>query len=169
MDPAIIADQDNKLKPDASAGIWVYGPRYFVGVAAQQLLGQTISFTDDNKYDQGKQVPHFFATAGVKLFLGEDIAAIPSVMVKYVSPAPTSLDLNMKFAFRDRFWIGGSYRKNDSFSALAGFNVSSLFSLSYSYDFTTSELRSVSDGSHEIVLSLLLNNRYKVTCPQKTF
>ncbi|MDF3076668.1 MAG: hypothetical protein K0S09_557 [Sphingobacteriaceae bacterium] len=169
VDPAIIADQNNRMKPDASAGIWVYGPRYFAGISAQQLLGQSISFTNDNKYDQGKQVPHIFATAGIKLFLGEDIAAIPSIMVKYVSPAPTSLDLNMKFAFRDRFWIGGSYRKNDSFSALAGFNVSSLFGLSYSYDFTTSELRSVSDGSHEIVLSLLLNNRYKVTCPQKTF
>lgn len=169
VDPAIVSGENNRLKPDASVGIWLYGPRFFVGFSSQQLLGQRISFTNDQSYTQGKQVPHIFATAGYKVFVSDDIAAIPSVMFKYVNPAPTSLDMNLKFAFRDKFWIGGSYRKNDSFSALAGFNVSSLFSLSYSYDFTTSDLRTVSSGSHEIVLGLLLNNRYKVTCPQKTF
>ena len=37
------------------------------------------------------------------------------------------------------------------------------------YDITTSQLNTVSNGTHEIVISLLLNNRYKVTCPQHTF
>jgi type IX secretion system PorP/SprF family membrane protein len=107
-----------------------------------------------------------FATAGYKFIVGDNIGVIPSIMVKKIDPIPLSIDMNLKMAFRDRFWLGGSYRKDDSFSALAGFNVSSLFSLSYSYDFTTSDLRTVSNGSHEIVLGLLLNNRYKVTCPQ---
>ncbi|MXV15938.1 PorP/SprF family type IX secretion system membrane protein [Hufsiella ginkgonis] len=169
VDPAIVEDENNRVKPDMGAGIYVYGARYFVGLSAQQLLSRRINFTNDDTYTQGKQVPHFFGTAGYKFFLNEDIAAIPSVMVKYVSPAPTSVDVNMKVAFRDKFWLGGSYRKNDSFSALAGFNISYLFNLSYSYDFTTSDLRTVSNGSHEFVLGILLNNRYKVTCPQKTF
>lgn len=169
FDPAIMPSENNRIRPDLGAGIWVYGPRYFAGISAQQLLGGPLAFTNEPGYSQGKQVPHYFITAGYKFNVSEDIAAIPSAMVKHVSPVPLSVDMNMKLAFRDKFWIGGSYREGDSFSALAGFNVSYLLNLSYSYDFTTSDLRSVSDGSHEIVLGLLLNNRYKVTCPQKNW
>ena len=169
IDPAIVENQNQRLKSDLSAGIWIYGPRFFVGVSGQTLLGRTLSFTDDETYTQGKSLPHYFATAGYKVLLGDDLAAISSIMFKYVDPAPVSFDLNLKLAFRDRLWMGGSYRKGDSFSAIAGFNVSSLFGLGYSYDFTTSQLGSVSNGSHEIVLSLLLNNRYKVTCPQRNW
>jgi len=168
-DPAISDNNERQLQPDLGAGVWLYGPRYFAGVSAQQLLGRQLDFSDYAEYNEGKQVAHVFMTAGYKFYLGEDIAAIPSAMVKLVSPVPVSLDLNMKLAFKDKFWLGGSYRKDDSFAALAGFNVGHFFNLSYSYDFTTSNLRTVSNGTHEIVLGLLLNNRYKVTCPQKNW
>jgi type IX secretion system PorP/SprF family membrane protein len=168
-DQAIPDNNDNQIQPDLGAGIWLYGPRYFAGISAQQLLGRPLNFSDYSEYNEGKQVAHFFMTTGYKFYLGDDIAAIPSAMVKVVSPVPVSLDLNMKFAFKDKLWLGGSYRKDDSFAVLAGFNVGHFFNLSYSYDFTTSELRSVSNGTHEIVLGLLLNNRYKVTCPQRNW
>lgn len=169
IDPAIVENENQRIKPDLGAGIWVYGPRYFFGVSSQQLLGQRLSFTNDENYNLGREVPHYFITAGYKVLVNDDIAAIPSLMVKYVKPAPTSVDINLKFAFRDKFWLGGSYRKDDSFSAMAGFNIGYLFNLGYSYDFTTSDLGSVSNGSHEIVLGLLLNNRYRVTCPQRNW
>jgi len=161
-DPALSRALVNQVKPDLSVGLWLYGARLFAGISAQQILPQTLSFSGDNQYNQGKEVPHFFATAGYKFFVDEEIAVIPSVMVKYVQPSPTSVDLNVKFAFKDKLWLGGSYRKDDSFSAMAGFNISKMVNLTYSYDFTTSELNQVSNGSHEIVLGLLLNNIYKV-------
>jgi type IX secretion system PorP/SprF family membrane protein len=168
-DPAISTIGNGSTKPDLGAGIWLYGSRFFAGVSGQQLFGQTLSFTKDGEYKQGKAVRHFYLTAGYKFFLIDDIAAIPSIMVRNVSPVPNSYDANLKLAFRDKFWLGGSYRYNDSFSALAGFNVGSLLNLSYSYDFTTSELGNVSNGTHEVILGLLLNNRYKVTCPQRNW
>jgi type IX secretion system PorP/SprF family membrane protein len=168
-DQAIMDNNNNQIQPDLGAGLWLYGPRYFAGISAQQLLGRPLSFSDYADYNQGKQVSHWFITAGYKFYLSEDIAAIPSAMLKVVKPVPVSLDLNMKFAFKDKLWLGGSYRKDDSFAVMAGFNVGHFFNLGYSYDFTTSELQSVSNGSHEIILGLLLNNRYKVTCPQRNW
>lgn len=169
-DPAL-RNYENRIQPDLGAGVWLYGPTYFAGISAQNLLGRPISFAEESEefYGKGKEVPHLYLTGGYKFFLAEDIAAIPSTMIKYVSPAPLTVDVNMKVAFMDRFWIGGSYRKDDAVSGMAGFNLGSLFNLSYSYDFTTSDLQSVNNGSHEIVLGLLLNNRYKVTCPQKNW
>ncbi|MBO9672064.1 MAG: type IX secretion system membrane protein PorP/SprF [Sphingobacteriaceae bacterium] len=162
IDPIMNRALINQIKPDLSLGLWLYGARMFAGVSVQQILPQKLSFTGDNNYNMGKEVPHYFATGGYKFFIDDEISAIPSVMIKYVSPTPVSFDLNMKLAFKDKIWLGGSYRKDDSFAAMAGFNIGKMVNLTYSYDFTTSQLNQVSNGSHEIVLGLLLNNIYKV-------
>ncbi|RYE31230.1 MAG: type IX secretion system membrane protein PorP/SprF, partial [Sphingobacteriaceae bacterium] len=90
-----------------------------------------------------------------------------SVMFKYVKPVPSTFDLNLKMAFQDKFWIGGSYRRNDAIAAMAGINVGSFLNLGYAYDFTTSNLNTVSNGTHEIILGIMLNNAYKVICPRR--
>lgn len=161
-DPALNNTITSQVKPDLGLGVWLYGSRFFAGASVQQILPQKLTFTSDPNYNAGKEVPHIFVTAGYKWMVDEQIAAIPSFMIKYVSPTPLSVDLNLKLAFKDRIWIGGSYRHNDSFSAMAGLNVSRLVNLTYSYDFTTSQLNKVSYGSHEIVLGLQLNNVYQV-------
>ncbi|WP_316838837.1 type IX secretion system membrane protein PorP/SprF [Pedobacter gandavensis] len=167
LDPAISENANNKLQPDL--GLWLYGPDFFAGISAQQLLNRPITFTNENGYNKGKQVPHVFVTGGYKYFISDEIAVIPSLMFKYVAPTPLSTDVNLKVAFKDKFWLGGSYRSNDAAAINAGFNIHALFVLGYSYDFTTSELGRVSNGSHEVVLGILLNNRYKVSCPQKNW
>jgi type IX secretion system PorP/SprF family membrane protein len=168
-DPAVNGGNYNQFKPDIGLGIWAYSSLYFIGASVQQLIPQTISFSSNSTYNTGKTVPHFFFTGGYKFFMTDDITLLPSVMVKVVNPVPVSFDVNLKMAFRDHFWIGGSYRQNDAVAAMIGFNLGSFMSLGYSYDYTTSNLNTVSNGTHEIVVGIFLNNRYKVTCPQHTF
>ncbi|MBC7652868.1 MAG: type IX secretion system membrane protein PorP/SprF [Oligoflexus sp.] len=157
----------NRIKPDLNVGIWLYSAEFFFGASVQQVLPQTLSFSSQSSYNTGKTVPHSFFTAGYRFWLSDDVTIIPSVMVKYVNPVPLGIDFNTKVSFRDKFWIGGAYRKDDSYSGMLGFNLGSLFNVGYAYDFTQSALNTVSRGSHEIVLGLTLNNRYRVTCPQK--
>lgn len=169
FDPAVDNANNAQWSPDVNLGVWAYASTYYFGVSVQQVLPQTLYFSTNNKYDQSKTVPHYFFTAGYKLFLSDDLTLLPSFLIKEINPVPVTYDVNMKVSFKDIFWVGGSYRHNDSFGILAGFNLSSLINVGYSYDITTSALNTVSNGTHEIVLSLLLNNRYKVTCPQHTF
>lgn len=156
----------SQLKPDLGVGVWAYSADYYVGVSALQVLPQNLYLTTGSQATQIKTVPHYFLTAGYRLHLGDDVTLLPSALLKFIDPAPATFDINMKLSFRDRFWFGGSYRKDDSYAVLAGFNLSSLVNVSYSYDITTSALRTVSNGTHEIVLGILLNNRYKLTSPQ---
>jgi type IX secretion system PorP/SprF family membrane protein len=158
-DPALTNTIQRQLKPDLNIGTWFYGPKLFIGASIQQILPQKLAFGDAGK---GKEVPHFFLTTGYKVYLDDEIFIVPSFMFKKVNAIPLGMDANLKISFKDRFWLGASYRKNDSYSALAGFNFSKLINLTYSYDVTTSALNTVSNGSHEIVLGLQLNNVYKV-------
>ena len=82
---------------------------------------------------------------------------------------PLSAEANLKVAFSDKFWLGGGYRRQDSFSANFGVNLGYLLNMAYAYDFTTSKLNTVTRGTHEFVLGILLNNRYRVNCPQKNW
>jgi type IX secretion system PorP/SprF family membrane protein len=168
-DPTINSIAGAQWKPDLGVGVWAYSSNYFFGASVQQILPQNLYVTTSTTAVQNKTVPHYFVTGGVKLFVSDDITLMPSALLKFIAPVPVTFDVNMKMSFKDRFWIGGSYRRNDSYAALVGFNLSSLINVGYSYDFTTSALNTVSHGSHEIVLGILLNNRYKVTCPQHTF
>lgn len=170
-DPAITNGYNNaQWKPDVGAGVWLYSSTYFVGLSARQLLPQKYYFSESRTtYTGSNSVPHFYLTAGAKLFMTDEITFMPSIMVKRTAPVPLTYDVNGKFNFQDKFWIGGSYRHNDAAALLAGFNLNSLINVGYSYDITTSALNTVSRGTHEIFLGLMLNNRYKVTSPQHGF
>lgn len=168
-DPFLANSNYRKIVPNLSMGIWVYGSRFFGGLAIHQLLPNSLAFVANNTAVEEKRQPQLFISAGYKLFLGDDIAVLPSVLFNYSAAMPLSVDANLKVAFKDKFWLGGGYRRDDSFSANAGFNIGYLFNVGYAYDFTTSQLQTVSQGTHEIVLGILLKNRYKVTCPQKNW
>jgi type IX secretion system PorP/SprF family membrane protein len=172
IDPAIPAAIGNirKLKAELSAGLWLYSSSYFLGISAQQIIPQKMELVDNN-YDNTMLVPHVFATAGYRFFLSDEVSALPSVMVRYVPSQPVFFDANIKLQYLDRFWIGGNIRIKEGFAAMTGFNVSSLFNISYSYEVNNSRylLQTQQRGSHEIVLGFLLGNKYKDTCPRNVW
>ena len=171
VDPAIYSSGDlNQLKPDFGAGVYVYSADYFVGVSAQQMITQKIYFSDNTLRQQDSRlVPHIFATAGYRFLITDDLSGLPSVMGKYISPLPFQLDLNMKVQYRDVFWLGASYRFEDSFAGMLGVNVSNTFNFGYSYDYSISKLNRVSRGTHEIVFGFLLGNKYGDWCPRNVW
>ena len=168
-DPAIANGNNSQWKPDLSTGVWLYAANYYVGASVQQLLPATLYFSTNNAYNQSKTVPQYFLTAGVKIFLTDDVTLLPSFLIKEIKPVPFTFDVNAKLAFQDKFWVGGSYRRGDSFGVLAGLYISNFVNIGYSYDITTSALNTVSNGTHELVIGILLNNRYNVRSPQHSF
>lgn len=153
-----------KIRPDLSAGIWMYSADYFLGLSAQQIIPQKVSFVDDTL--GFKLVPHLFATGGLRFLLNDDINAIPSLMIKYVSPLDPQVDANVKFQYRDLVWIGGSYRFKYGYAGMLGLNVGNTFNVGYAYDYTTTKLQTASRGTHEIIIGFLLANRYNDSCPR---
>jgi type IX secretion system PorP/SprF family membrane protein len=153
-----------KIRPDLAAGIWIYSADYFFGISAQQIIPQKVSFVGDSL--GFKMVPHLFLTTGYRFLLTDDINALPSVMLKYVTPLDPQLDANIKIQYRDLLWIGGSCRFKYGYAAMLGLNVSNTFNIGYAYDYTTTNLGTVSKGTHEIIIGFLLGNRYDDSCPR---
>ena len=159
----------SKMKPEIGAGLWLYSARYFIGASVLNIIPGKAKFVKDDKYGE-TFTPNYFATAGYKFAMTDDISVLPSAMLQYWQPQLTSIHANVKFQYQDFLWIGGSYRFADlvgGYSGMIGVNVGNTFNISYAYEHsTTSRLQTFTKGTHEIVLGFLLGNKYKETCPR---
>lgn len=166
-DEAVIS----KVRPHLSAGLWLYAADYFIGISAQQIIPQKIPFNYQTENSAGKLVPHFFASAGYRYLVNDDINVLPSVMVKYIASTPTTpqFDLNVKLQYQDLFWVGGSYRLKDGYAAMIGLNTGNVFNISYAYDFTKTPLNTASKGTHELIIGFIIGNQYGDTCPRNVW
>ncbi len=151
-DPVITTGEVINFTPDVNLGFYLYGSQFFLGGSMQQVVKQKLSFNDIS--DKSAEVSHYFLTGGYRFFVGEDISFTPSVMAKYVAPFPLSYDLNLKVSFRNNFWLGGSFRRKDAFSVLAGFTINKMLDAGFAFDSNISPIKTINSGSHEFVLGL---------------
>ena len=155
-DNALVSSQ-SKFMPDATAGIWGYSNHYYFGISTFQLFGNKVDFYDgEGQQEEGNLARHYVATAGYKFDLDADTnwVLVPSFVVKGVIGAPIQFDINTKLRFKDKYWLGVSYRHKDAIAAMAGITAKDLLDISYSYDFNTSNLNGFNTGTHEIMVGL---------------
>jgi type IX secretion system PorP/SprF family membrane protein len=154
FEPALAEGSTVKWIPDVNVGVYLYAHQFFLGASMQQVMKQKLVF--NNNYEDGLEVSHYFINGGYRFWVTEDLSFTPSVMFKYIKPLPVGIDLNLRMSYRNNFWLGGSYRRKDSFSAIMGFTISKTLDAGYAYDITRSSLNTVSNGTHEIVIGLKL-------------
>jgi type IX secretion system PorP/SprF family membrane protein len=165
-DPAFLAGDYNQAKPNVTAGVLLYSKRFYVGASSAQLFQDELSarFGESEENSARSRVHHTF-TSGYKIYLTPGLSVLPSVLLKYASPAPLAIDANLKLQYQDRFWVGGSYRPKQTLVALAGINLNNLLQVGYAYDIGKGGMNHYSSGSHEVVIGFLLHNRDKVFSP----
>ena len=145
------ANDINNTYPNVGAGAFLYGDNYYFGLSVPNMLNSV--HLDENGLQYGSEVNHYFVTAGYVFQATDDIKIKPSTMIKSAFGAPTSIDLNLNALFMEKFEVGASYRTEDSFSGLVGFQVSPFLRIGYAYDSVMSELSAVASASHEVVIT----------------
>ena len=63
-DDILASAQENNLFPDAGFSFYLYGPNYFFGASAPQLIRNQLDFDNSIKDPTGRLTSHYFATAG---------------------------------------------------------------------------------------------------------
>jgi type IX secretion system PorP/SprF family membrane protein len=151
-------DNVSNILPNLGAGLYLYSNKFYAGLSAPEVISydpnRTLSLdVEKEAKDLYNQVRHYFVATGVVVPLsGNDLMMRPSILVKYTKNAPVESDFNLMFILNERVWIGGSYRTGDAIAAILELQLTKQLRLGYSYDFTTTEIKHYSDGSHEIML-----------------
>ena len=144
------------LMPDFGAGIYVYSTdkKWYVGASVPQILQQKIKFFDNTTTSLSKLATHVYATAGYKFSINDDFKIEPSACLKYVKPAPLQFDIGLRAIYQDRIWIGGAFRYLDAVSAMVGYTMQENITFAYSYDFTMTNIKKYSTGTHELMIGI---------------
>ncbi len=94
--------------------------------------------------------------------IGQNLKFKPTVLLRYAINAPISAEITGQFIIKDKLWIGGMYRLNESAGAILGLQVSKQIRLGYAYDYSLSKLSGYDGGTHEIMVNYIFSYKNKV-------
>jgi type IX secretion system PorP/SprF family membrane protein len=155
-DNVISGGVEKALIPDFGAGIYAYSTdkKWYVGASVPQIMQSRVRFSDYTYTGLSRLATHYYVTGGYKFSLGADFKVEPSACLKFVQPAPFQFDLGLRAIYKDKIWIGGAYRHLDAVSAMVGFIMQENITLAYSYDFTMTNIKKYSTGTHELMIGI---------------
>ena len=148
--------------PDFGFGAyWYEEGKFYLGVSTPQFIQSKISFTENNTQSLSSLTIHYFLNGGYTFHLNSNFDIEPSVLLKFAAPVDMQLDIGTRMIFKENVWLGAVYRTQDAISVLIGYTTSDdKLSFGYSYDFTQSNVRNFSTGSHEIMLSVKFGKKH---------
>jgi type IX secretion system PorP/SprF family membrane protein len=145
------------LTPDFSAGFYLYNDKFWVGFSALQIQQSKLKFFDYMSNTTSVLNRHYYGMAGYRFNLGDDFILEPSILTKYVTPVPFQFDAGARIIYKDKIWLGGAYRHLDAITAYTGFVIRENLQIGYAFDFTSTNLRNYSSGTHELILAIRFN------------
>ncbi len=148
-DPLIPETKESFVAFDAGFGLYYNTDKYHIAASVTHITQPKIKFSKGTPYVSR----HYYLTAGYTLQLPDpSLEVLPSVFAfsdgKEVQFAITSL-----IRYNKKVWGGVSYRAGDALIGIVGLELFNGIRLGYSYDFTISDIRKNSNGSHEFMIN----------------
>ena len=148
-DPEIPKSSVVGMSFDMNVGLFYSTPTYYAGLSYLHLNNPTVNWGDKSEF---KEFGTLFLTGGYNLILANPKYVLkPSTLFK-TDYSSWQLDLSSRLEYDNKYWGGLSYRVQDAVVVLAGINIAGGLSIGYSYDLPTSQIITVSSGSHEIIV-----------------
>lgn len=140
--------------PDFNFGASYTTTKYYVGFAMTNLLRGSLLFadtTDTKRHELG----HYFLTGGIKFPLNKDWTLEPSAFIKSSDMLFKSIqmDLTTRVYYKGDYWAGLSWRTGDAIILMMGLRYDKFY-FAYAVDFTLTDIRKQSYGTHELTLAV---------------
>lgn len=147
-------EQVSRFYPTIGAGLFMYSDQWYLGASAPNFLTEGIYNDDVASIVEDKLQFNFIG--GYVFDLSDGLKFKPAFLVNMLQGAPVNINVSTNFLISDVVTAGVSYRVDNAFSGLAGFQISNSTFLGYSYDYNTNPLGEFNNGSHEIILKFYL-------------
>jgi type IX secretion system PorP/SprF family membrane protein len=173
-DDNLLTSYRTSIVPDFGTGVYFYKKnRFYFGVSAPQIYQAPIKIYNDNPTNS-KIVTHLNINGAYKFDIGNDFKVEPSLLMKYVARTPLIIDLNVRGIYKDQVWLGVGYRSwivngvnSEAFTAMLGYMYKDYLMFGYSYDFSATNIKRYSTGTHEVMLGLRFSRKQASTWEAK--
>ena len=121
-------------------------PRLLNTKKAKNELGYSMVATDS---------PHIYLSGGYDIPLQGEFSTLvlkPSAMLRYVAGAPVSLDITTLLQIDKTFELGGMYRTDKAYAAMATVLISNRLLFGFAYEMSTQPTLAAARNTNEILL-----------------
>ncbi|HUX55423.1 MAG TPA: type IX secretion system membrane protein PorP/SprF [Bacteroidales bacterium] len=153
-DPLLNSYDRSVFIPDFNFGTSFTTSKYYVGFAMTNLIRGSLIFGDTSSTAR-TELGHYFLTGGVKFPLNGDWLIEPSALIKSSDMLFKSfqMDLTGRVYYKDDYWAGLSWRTSDAIVMMLGLKYDRFY-FAYAFDFTLTDIRKQSFGTHELTLAV---------------
>ena len=137
------------------AGFLLYTQQYYFGFSYLPIASLEIK---SNETDINEPAYRGVFQGGYSFPLSSNMDFKPSILALWQTDNTFLIDYNIKVYIEQKIWFGLTYRDVKSMIGIVGFNLNERLGASYSYELSANKMRQFSDGSHDLVLSVRLNN-----------
>ncbi|NLJ44456.1 MAG: type IX secretion system membrane protein PorP/SprF [Bacteroidales bacterium] len=139
---------------DFNFGVSYTTPKYYAGFAMTNLLRGALMFSKGSDNDN-TELGHYYLTGGIKFPLSGNWMIEPSAFIKSSDMFFKSiqLDITSRIYYKNDYWAGVSWRTNDAIIVMLGLKYDRFY-FAYAFDFTLTDIRRQSLGTHEFSLAV---------------
>ncbi|MEW6468763.1 MAG: type IX secretion system membrane protein PorP/SprF [Bacteroidota bacterium] len=153
-DHVFASDIQGRVIPNIGSGVYFFTERFYCGFSVPNLVQyKPGTFLSAEMNNAPQWVRHYYMQSGYSYTVSDNLTVKPSFLLKYVPAAPVQADLNVNVTLKKLVTVGVLFRTGDSFAGILELNLMKNLRLGYAYDYSFTDIRKYSAGSHEIRLA----------------
>lgn len=156
IDSTIPFDQTSATAMNFGLGFYYEGKDFFIGASLPQLLRNSITSELYKSFSQLSPLQTYYFMGGYVFHLNNNISLKPSILISYLPNAPIEADFNLSALFLETFWIGASYRLEESASLFIQVPIRKQIKIALGADYALSDINQFTKGSFEVMLEYTL-------------
>jgi type IX secretion system PorP/SprF family membrane protein len=156
-DPAL--SSISTFNPNVGVGAVLKNENYYVSLSVPRLFQSSGATNEEGYVVDDPHKAHFYLSGGYDFLLNTTVNYLvlkPSIMMRYTTYAPISVDFNTMLAINEKFEIGAMYRTDKAYAAMANIFINKHISFGYAYEMSTHETMASANGTHEFLLKYKL-------------
>lgn len=158
LDPSIPRDAISRNLLNAGFGVYFNTNKFYLGASLPRMIKSDLDFDNNNLFST--EVRHLFVMSGATFDVNNDVRVTPQVMFRAGENVPWGIDLNFSSTWKDKYTAGLTYRTGgghedlgESIDVILGMQLSDRLMVGFAYDITMSQIRTIDNGSLEMILS----------------
>ena len=152
-DPALASI--STFNPNVGVGAVYKEGSMYVSLSIPRLLNTKRATNDAGYASVATDSPHIYLSGGYDVPLDGELSTFvlkPSAMLRYVNGAPVSLDLTAMLQIDKIFELGGMYRTDKAYAAMATVLISNRLLFGFAYEMSTQPTLAAARNTNEILL-----------------
>ena len=152
-DPALASI--STFNPNVGVGAVYKEGSMYVSLSIPRLLNTKRATNDAGYASVATDSPHIYLSGGYDIPLDGELSTFvlkPSAMLRYVAGAPVSLDITTMLQIDKTFELGGMYRTDKAYAAMATVLISNRLLFGFAYEMSTQPTLAAARNTNEILL-----------------